>query len=117
MLAGCLFAGILLAADPAVDKAKKLMSEKKYDEAITTLDAAYKEKPKSTDISTALAGAYMAKADALMADPALPPRQKYPDALRSYRKVLTLDKTNKKAQEQISSIEGIYKQMGRPIPQ
>ena len=112
-----LLAGALYAADPAVDKANKLIADKKYDEAITALDTADKAKPKNADIQKALASAYLGKADSLMYNPALPPRQKYPDALRNYRKVLAYDKTNKKAQEGISTIEGIYKQMGRPIPQ
>jgi hypothetical protein len=30
--------------------------------------------------------------------------------------VLVYDKTNKKAQENVQLIEGIYKQMGREIP-
>ena len=52
-----------------------------------------------------------------MYNDALPPRMKYPQALRSYRTVLQYDKTNKKAQEGIATIEGIYKSMGRPVPQ
>ncbi len=116
-LAAVFIAGALYAAEPAVEKANKLIADKKYDEAITTLDAAEKAKPKSVEIQKALASAYLGKADSLMYNSSLPPRQKYPDALRAYRKVLLYDKTNKKAQEGVSTIEGIYKQMGRPIPQ
>ena len=46
----------------------------------------------------------------------LPPRMKYPSALKAYRQVLTVDKANKKAQTNIATIEGIYKSMGRPVP-
>ena len=115
--AALLLAGALYAADPAVEKANKLIADKKFDDAITTLDAADKAKPKNADIQKALANAYLGKADSLMYNAALPPRQKYPDALRNYRKVLLYDKTNKKATEGVNTIEGIYKQMGRPIPQ
>src|SRR6266540_150669 len=114
--AGFLLAATLFAADPAVDQAKKKVAEHKYDEAITSLQAAYKQKPKSTELQKALADTYLAKANSFMYNDALPPRQKYPEALRSYRKVLEYDKTNKKAQEGVSTIEGIYKSMGRPIP-
>jgi hypothetical protein len=31
--------------------------------------------------------------------------------------VLEFEKTNKKAQENIATIENIYKSMGRPVPQ
>jgi hypothetical protein len=38
-------------------------------------------------------------------------------ALRHFRKVLELDPGNSRAQAEIDQIEGIYKQMGRPIPE
>lgn len=117
VIAGLLLSFCLLAADPAVDKAKKSLADKKYDDAIGTLEAALKAKPKSTEVQKALADAYLAKGDSFMYNESLPPFQKYPNALRTYRKVLTYDKENKKAKENIATIEGIYKQMGRPIPQ
>ena len=106
----------LFAANPVVDQARKKIAEKKYDEAITQLEGAYKAKP-SPDVKKALADAYLAKADALMADESAPPRIKYPGALRSYREVLKYDPANAKAKQNIATIEGIYKSMGRPIPQ
>ena len=112
------FAGALFAADPAVVvQAKKQIAEKKYDAAITSLETAGKADPKSAAIKATLADALLAKADSIMYDEALPPRSKYPDALRTYRKVLTVDKDNKKAQSNIETIENIYKSMGRPVPQ
>jgi tetratricopeptide (TPR) repeat protein len=106
----------LLAADPAIDQARKKVAEKKFDEAITQLESANKAKP-SVELKKALADANMAKADNFMADPALPPRTKYVGALKAYREVLKYDKSNKKAQDNINTIEGIYKSMGRPVPQ
>jgi hypothetical protein len=38
-------------------------------------------------------------------------------ALRHFRKVLQLDPGNSRAQAEIDQIEGIYTQMGRPIPE
>lgn len=110
-------AAALFAADPAVQQAKKQIGDKKYDEAISTLEAAQKKNPKADDVKQALADAWLAKGDSYMADSSLPPRMKYPGALKAYRQVLNYDKSNKKAQEQIATIEGIYKSMGRPIPQ
>jgi tetratricopeptide (TPR) repeat protein len=107
----------LFAADAAVDQAKKKIADKKYDEAIAVLDPALKAKPKSVEVQKALSEAYTGKADSLMTNEALPPRQKYPDALRAYRKAVAFDSTNAKAKQGIETIEGIYKQMGRPIPQ
>ena len=106
----------LFAANPVVDNARKQIADKKYDEAIASLEAAYKSKP-APDVKKALADANLAKADAMMADQSAPPRMKYPTALRAYREVLKYDKDNAKAKENIATIEGIYKSMGRPIPQ
>jgi tetratricopeptide (TPR) repeat protein len=115
-IALCL-AGSLLAADPAVDKAKKLLADKKYDEAITSLEAAHKAKPKSVEVQKELSEAYTLKGDSSMYNESAPPRQRYPDALRAYRKAVENDKDNKKAKDNVALIEGIYKQMGRPVPQ
>jgi tetratricopeptide (TPR) repeat protein len=111
-----LCAGVLLAADSAVVQARKKIADKKYDEAIAQLETEYKSKPQP-DVKKALGEAYLAKADSMMTDEAAPPRVKYPGALRAYREVLKYDKENKKAQQGIATIEGIYKSMGRPIPQ
>ena len=110
-------AATMLAAIPAVQEAKKLVAAKKYDEAITALEKAEKANPKAAEVKTAFAETYVAKGDSFMYNDALPPRMKYPQALRSYRKALEYDKTNKKAQSGVSTIEGIYKSMGRPVPQ
>jgi hypothetical protein len=115
LLAGFVLAGALMAAD-AVAEAKKKVAEKKYDEAIAQLEAENKTKP-SAALKKALAETHLAKADSFMYNDALPPRAKYPTALRSYREVLKYDKENKKAQQGIATIEGIYKSMGRPVPQ
>jgi hypothetical protein len=107
----------LFAAEPVVVQAKKQIAEKKYDEAITALEAANKANPKSAEVRSTLVDALLAKADSIMSDDSAPPRTKYPTALRTYRQVLTVDKDNKKAQSNIATIEGIYKSMGRPVPQ
>jgi hypothetical protein len=110
-------AGALLAADPAVTQASKLVAEKKYDAAVTLLDGANKANPKSVELQKAMGDALAAKGDSIMYDDSLSPRTKYPDALRLYRRALTYDKTNQKAKSSVDTIEGIYKSMGRPIPQ
>jgi tetratricopeptide (TPR) repeat protein len=113
-LLGLVLAGGLLSAD-VVTEAKKQIAAKKYDEAIAQLEAANKAKT-SPAIKKTLAEAHLAKADSFMYNDALPPRAKYPAALRAYREVLKYEKDNKKAQQGIATIEGIYKSMGRPVP-
>ena len=107
----------LVAADSAVTQAQALLKAQKNAEAIALLDKAHTANPKSAEITKALADAYLADADSNMANAALPPMRKYPNALRAYRKVLEFDKTNQKAKANIAQIESIYKQMGMPIPQ
>ena len=106
-----------MAKNAAVDSAAKLAKEGKHDEAIAALDAEYKKSPKAAEVKTALISTLMGKGDSLMNDPNVPPRMKYPGALRAYRRVVELDPANAKAKSQISTIEGIYKSMGRPVPQ
>jgi tetratricopeptide (TPR) repeat protein len=110
-------ATIMWAAGSDVQEAKKLIAAKKYDEAIVALEKAQKAQPKSADVHKAFADAYVGQGDGFMYNDALPPRMKYPQALKSYRKALEHDKTNKQALAQIKTIEDIYKQMGRPVPQ
>jgi len=116
VLIPAVFAIAALAADPVVESAHKKIAGKHYDEAISELETSYKAKPKP-EVKAALAEANLAKADAFMYDESAPPRVRYTTALRSYRETLKYDPQNKKAQENIATIEGIYKQMGRPIPQ
>ena len=110
-------ASLVFAADPAVTQSQTLLKAHKYDEAIALLAKAHTANPKSAEITKALADAHLADADSVMADDSMPPNRKYPGALREYRKVLEFDKTNQKAKANIDQIEGIYKSMGRPIPQ
>jgi tetratricopeptide (TPR) repeat protein len=116
ILLGIALSTALLAAESTVEQARKKVAGKKYDEAIAQLETAYKAKPQP-DVKKALAEAYVAKADSFMTDQNSPPRVKYPTALRAYREALKYDANNQKAKQNIAQIEGIYKSMGRPIPQ
>jgi hypothetical protein len=55
-------------------------------------------------------------ATAVMNSPALPPKEKYPKALRLYRRVLLHEPNNQVARENRQLIENIYRSMNRPIP-
>jgi hypothetical protein len=116
VILGITIVSALFAADPAVEQARKKIADKKWDEAILQLEGANKTKP-SPEVKKALIDAHLAKADFFMNDQATPPRVKYPTALRNYRDVLKYDKDNAKAKQNIATIEGIYKSMGRPVPQ
>jgi tetratricopeptide (TPR) repeat protein len=110
-------AAMLMAASPKVTEAQAKVKAGKFEEALAILDPAYKASPKDAEITKALAETHLKYGDSFMYNEALPPRQKYRPALKQYREVLTFDPKNKDAQDKIKLIEGIYKQMGMPIPQ
>lgn len=97
-------------------KVKDLVKEKKYEDAVKLLDDAG-AKVKAGTQNQQLADAHVLVGNSMMYDESLPPMRKYPGALREFRKALVFDKNNKKAKANIDTIEGIYKSMGRPIPQ
>ena len=108
----------LVAQPKAVTDAKAKARAGDYEAACATLDAALKASPKDgAAIKAALAETHFAQGDFFMNNEKMPPFRKYPAALKSFRKVLEYDRTNKKALANISTIEGIYKSMGRPVPQ
>lgn len=107
----------LLAANPKVTQADAKVKAGKFEEAFALLDPLHKANPKDAEVNKALAAAHLKYADSFMNNESLPPRQKYRPALKQYREVLTYDPANKDAKEKINLIEGIYKQMGMPIPQ
>ena len=107
----------MLAANQKVTEAKAKVKEGKFEEAITILDAAHKANAKDAEVKAALAETHLKYGDFFMYNEQLPPMRKYPSALKQYRAVLTYDAANKDAKQKIATIEGIYKSMGRPIPQ
>jgi len=76
--------------------------------------AAYGKDPKTKD---AYVQATIKLATDTMGSNSLESKVKYPAALRLYREALKVDPTNKDAMDYKNLIEGIYKQMGRPVPQ
>ena len=117
---GLIFAALsvaLLAAADNLASAKKLIAAQKYAEAVEELRIAHKANPKSAEVQKLLIQADMGAADSLMTNSNLPPMRKYPAALRHYREVVKLDPKNKRAVDNVAMIEGIYKQMGRPVPE
>ena len=105
-------------ADPAkIDEASKLIAAKDFDKGIPMIDGLAKDSPSDPTVKKAQIDAHMQYANYFMYESTLPPKEKYPSALRQYRMVATLDPSNTEAQQNINLIEGIYNQMGRPVPQ
>jgi tetratricopeptide (TPR) repeat protein len=116
LVALCISSVVLWSAP--LDDARKKIKEGKYEEVIADLEATLKKNPKSpADVKLVLSDAYLAQGETTMFNKALPPFQKYPAALKSLRKALDYNPRNLKAKDHINTIEGIYKSMGRPVPQ
>jgi len=114
----CLLATLTTAfpASKVVTDAQNLVKEGKFDAAIALLEADLKKNPKNEETKAALASTHFAAGEKVMFDQALPPFQKYPAALRNFRKTIEYDPKNRKAADHINTIESIYKSMGRPVP-
>lgn len=115
LLASVLAIASVMAQDFSA-KVKDLVKEKKYDEAVKVLEDSG-AKVKAGAKNQPLADAHVLVGNSMMYDDTLPPFKKYPGALREFRKALKFDKENAKAKSNIDTIEGIYKSMGRPVPQ
>jgi hypothetical protein len=87
------------------------------DDKVAELRAAYEKSPGDAALKQKLADATFEDAQYYMYAPTLPPREKYPKALSLYRETVKLDPSNDTARQAIATIEGIYKSMGRPIPE
>lgn len=79
--------------------------------------AAFDKNPKDSNAMKAYVAATVKLGTATMNAAELSPREKYRGALVLYREALKLDPNNKEALANKKLIEGIYKDMGRPIPQ
>ena|SRR2546430_622347 len=96
------------AKDPAVEK---------LEAAAAKLDKQVKAAPKDAKVKMQAADAHYKAGHAMMMSPTLAPRVKYRGALAHYRQTLALNPKHKEAAAEKKTIEDIYKQMGRPIPQ
>lgn len=83
-----------------------------YDSAKKAFDAA----PKDAKAKEAYIKATNSLADSTMLADELPPKVKYPGALKIYREVLKADPNNKHAKIEEAQIVSIYKSMGREVP-
>ena len=75
------------------------------------------KKPNDAKLKTETAEANYQVGYAMMMNPDLPPRVKYPGALKKFNRTLDLNPKHAKAAHDKKTIEDIYKSMGRPIPQ
>ena len=113
-----LAAGSVHAAPPAkAAKPAAATPAAKYDQAkLTALEAKLAKNPKDAKLKVETAEANFQVGFAMEHNPDLAPRVKYPGALRRFRRTLQLNPGHSQAAALKAEIEGIYRQMGRPIP-
>ncbi len=90
------------------------MNTSAEDAKIAQAEAKAKAKNATQADKLAAAAAYMERADIFM-QAGRPTLYKY--ALRDYRRTLRYQPNNRHAQDSINTIVGIYKQLGRPVPE
>lgn len=89
---------------------------KSYSEELNEANKKYNS-GKTLKSKSALIDAYIKYADYMQYESTVSPMKgKYRKALSLYRKALELDSGNSRVMAEITQIEGIYKSMGRPIP-
>jgi tetratricopeptide (TPR) repeat protein len=99
-----------------LNKANELVNAGKYEEGLTQLDAMAKESPNDAALKQSLVLGHLKYANFFMYNDSLPPKVKYPGALKQYRAVLKVDPTNENAKQSSEMIINIYHSMGREVP-
>ena len=104
-------------ADPSkIEEAGKLVTNKEFEKGVAMLDDMQKSSPNDELLKKAQVIAHIKYGNYLMYESTLPPKEKYPSALRQYRMAAAIDSANAEARQNINLIEGIYSQMGRTVP-
>lgn len=89
---------------------------KKEEARYLEVKKAYDENPKDPHLKETYVAELVVYGTIVMQDPNLGPKDKYPHSLKLFREAAKLDPSNQDAKDNIALIEGIYKDMGRPIP-
>ncbi len=98
-------------------KANEMVFKGEYEQGITLLDELAEKFPDDLAIKQSRIESHLKYATYFMYNDSLPPRKKYPAALKHYRKVLSLDPNNAQAKQEADLIISIYKDMGKEVPQ
>lgn len=88
----------------------------KLDRTYAAAKKAFDKSPKDAKLKEKFIVAGVKFGHASMMAEALPPKVRYPQALRIYRQVLRVDPKNPVAKQESDLIIDIYKKMGRPVP-
>lgn len=105
------------AAKPAAKPSAAAPAAGPMDEAkLKALEAKLAKKPNDAKLKSEVAEGNYQVGHAMMVDDNLPPRVKYPGALKHFRRALELNPKHAKAADEKKQIEDVYRQMGREVP-
>ncbi|MDP1677188.1 MAG: hypothetical protein Q8L88_10020 [Bacteroidota bacterium] len=109
-------------AEPKADAEKlnhanALVNTAQFEEGIKQLEEIQKKSPNDIALQQSLVSAYIKFGHFYLNNDTLAPKVKYPTALKYYRAALKIDPNNKDAEDNANLIIGIYKDMGRPVPE
>ncbi len=99
-----------------LNHANALVNTGKFEEGIGQLEALAKDSPNDLSLKQSLISGHLKYATYYMYNDSLPPKVKYPSALKHYRAVLKLEPSNQNAKEGADMIISIYQSMGREVP-
>jgi hypothetical protein len=101
---------------PHLDQPETVLAVKDAEAAYQKAKKSYEGAKTDAKAKEAYLEATLNLADANMYNPELPPRVKYRAALQYYREALKIDPENEKASAAKTTIEEIYKSMGKEVP-
>jgi hypothetical protein len=84
---------------------------------VSEAEARLAKKPSDPQLKKQLAEALYQQGQQIMLDDNLMPREKYGPALKLFDRALAMNPGHPGAKQSKEMIEGIYRQMGRPVPQ
>ena len=97
--------------------ANALIESGKYEEGLGQLDEMAKDNPEDVALKQSRITGHLKFATYYMYNDTLPPKAKYPNALKQYRAVLKIDPNNENAKGNADMIINIYHSMGREVPE
>ncbi|MCO5298285.1 MAG: hypothetical protein M9921_15660 [Fimbriimonadaceae bacterium] len=111
-LVGAASAQFMSEKEKKAEQTKIAALERSYRSA----KAASAKAPKDPNKRAGYVKATNAYAYAVMTAASIPPKDKYPRALKLYRESQKVAPTDKDSKKWVKTIEDIYRSMGRPIP-
>lgn len=104
--------GVVTSAAPSID----VLTSSSKAEAYRRAEESYKASP-SIDANGKVADAAFDYGEEIMLSAELRPQEKYPHALKLFRRAVQFQPDHRRALDNITMIESIYASLGKPVPE